>query len=260
MYSNYLEEIIGAAYKHKIPVVFRTTGTINNDIVALNYSWLSKVSLFIHHSKKNAVQLAKICNINFTVIDQCAYAESDLLKIKVKGSISRFFTLSRLSAEKQVHNVINAFNKVCAESDFLYIFGDGLERKKLESLAKGNSRIEFKGQIACNEVINAFKENDCFIISSSEEAGPLTGIEAMASGKILISTRVGAMNERLPAYKFWYDGSEKGLEEQLKLVKTLNNTEAIELSRQLRARYRDKYSIKQVSEDYMNSIAMFLKR
>jgi len=62
--------------------------------------------------------------------------------------------------------------------------------KNLRSLAKNNPNIVFKGQLGNSKTHQAFRDNDCLIISSSEEAGPLTGIESMAAGKIMISTRV----------------------------------------------------------------------
>jgi hypothetical protein len=38
---------------------------------------------------------------------------------------------------------------------------------------------------------------DCLIIASPKETGPLTGVEAMASGKLIPTTPVGAMKWRI---------------------------------------------------------------
>lgn len=259
VYSNYLDDIIDIATLHKIPVIFRTTGTINDDIMQLNYSWLNKVGLFVHHSEKNAAQLSGVCNRPYVVIDQCAYNEEELLNLQTSDKINRFFVLSRLSSEKQVHLVIKAFKNVCSESDFLHIFGDGPKRTYLESLANNYNQIKFEGQVSHQQIPQkVFGKNDCLIIASSEEAGPLTGIEAMASGTLLISTKVGAMNERLPEYKFWYDGSQKGLEEQILKIKELTKNEIVALNSDFRNSYLEKYSVAKLTEAYLSCVTNVL--
>lgn len=256
--SNYLEEIINTADINKIPILFRTTGTINKDMPKFN--WLEKVSLFIHHSQKNAKQLNNLGKLNYVIIDQCAFLEDKLLQINIKPKlITNFFVLSRLSKEKKIDIVINTFNQMNSKSDFLYIFGDGPEKKYLKTLALNNLNIVFRGHIQNYDIPIVYKENDCLIISSSEEAGPLTGIEAMASGKIIISTKVGAMTERLTNYNFWYDGTQIELEKLIKKVKLLRNNDVAIISKQMRKQYNLNYSKAKVSKKYLSNVSRFVK-
>lgn len=259
IFSNYLEKIIDTCYTKNIPVVFRTTGTIYEDIKKLKFKWISKVNLFIHNSERNARQLFLFEKVEYRVIDQCAFIEKDLLALPIEYKGGNFFVLSRLSPEKQVDKVIKAFKEICDESDFLYIFGSGPEMNTLKMLAKDNKNIIFKGHISHKEVVKAFSYNDCLIISSLEEAGPLTGVEAMAAAKLIISTKVGAMPERLIDYQFWYDGSQKELSERMRAVKALPYNEIIKIERKLRENYLKSYSVKSISQQYLNCFESFLK-
>lgn len=258
VYSNYIKFIVETSKDHKIPVIFRTTGTINENIGKLNFTWINNVSLFIHHSKSNANRLDNFFKNKFILIDQCAFNEDKLLNIEISNQpISNFFTLSRLSKEKQLDVVINAFNTLNNKSDILYIFGEGPELENLRSLAKNNPNIVFNGQLVNNKTHHAFRDNDCLIISSSEEAGPLTGIEAMAAGKILISTRVGAMSERISNYKHWYDGTKEELIKEIQNIKTLQINDIINERQQLREIYKENHTIEVVSGKYLNGVSMF---
>jgi len=256
--SNYLKSIIDFAHLKNIPVLFRTTGTIDN-----NYSnhlnskliWLEKVTAFIHHSKTNAMKLSSMQNYIYEVIDQCAYNEKELLACSNKKSeISNFFVLSRLSREKQVDRVIKAFNTIGQPTDYLHIYGTGAELVYLKQLAKNNSNVIFYGHISHAQSHELFYKYDCLIISSSEEAGPLTGVEAMAGGMPLISTKVGAMPERLLNYEFWYDGSQEQLELKMQKIKELSSSAVTSISKNVRQRYIEEYSIEAIKNKYRNLV------
>ena len=253
--SNYVKQLIEFTSKYNKPIIFRTTGTIKiNPEQLKQYGWCSKVSLFLHHSEANAQNLYKYINAPYQIIDQCAIHENELLKISKKiNKIYNFLVLSRLAPEKQIDTVINAFNKISEKEDRLFIYGKGEEEEKLKKIANQDN-IEFKGVIANKELYKVFTNLDCLIISSSEEAGPLSAIESMASGVLIISTKVGAMTERLNNYDFWYDGSEEDLQRVLKNVKQLSTEEVEKRSEMLKNRYIEKYSLNKLSKEYLRIV------
>ena len=168
--------------------------------------------------------------------------------------------LSRLTEEQQVNQVIKAFINVSEATDTLNIYGDGTELKKLICLAKKRNNIFFHGHIDHGNSHKIFKENDCLVISSSEEAGPLTGIEAMAAGLPIVSSKVGAMFERLPNYDFWYDGTQIDLEMKLNRIKIASVDQLELLSIKIRERYLEKYAQKTLKKQYLNSVKKVVLR
>jgi glycosyltransferase involved in cell wall biosynthesis len=254
-----IPEIITISKAFDKLILFRTTGTIRNNMVS-NTAIFKLVTVFIHHSIHNANNFE---NYYFKhaqgLIDQCAFNEINFLKIPLKESkIKNFIVLSRLSKEKQVDIVIKAFDTVSEEGDCLYIYGDGQEKENLKIL-NYKSTIIFKGFVKQTDLPTIFNESDCLIVSSSEEAGPLTGLEAMASGVLIISTRVGAMEERLGNDCFWYDGTQKDLEKKFKEVKELSNEEVHELSKKVRERYLKSYRIATIERKYLEVVDAYIK-
>jgi len=239
--GSYMKEAIQIASQHKIPIIFRVTGHIQPQFLTTeNKIWLSLVNCFIHHSDSNKNQVVKYLNdSNHVVIDQNAYNEKRFLDIPaIQTKITRFFTISRLHKLKGVDLVIQAFIKSTIPDKMLYIYGDGPELSNLKAQAKGYDNIVFYGDIAFEDIHQAYADNHCLIISSALEAGPYTGVEAMAAGRSIISTRVGAMESRLTAaYPHFYDGTVEKLEQTMLQV----HEQSIETTQSLIQEFRKKY-------------------
>ncbi|MEI6864476.1 glycosyltransferase [Flavicella sp.] len=250
--SSYMKDIINIAKFYNKKILFRTTGTIKERTFE-DFEFLKKVDIFIHHSLNNVNNFEKFYyKHTYKIIDQCSFIEKKLLRNSPKkGRIKKFLVLSRLSEEKGIENVIESFN-CCTNKELLLICGDGVLEKKLKLKAKNNPRIIFKGFVSQDELPDVFKEIDCLIISSTEEAGPITGIEAMASGALIISTRVGAMKERLDKDCFWYDGSLKDLEKKIIETKNLDIIKVNELSISIKNRYLNYNSKDIISGKYLD--------
>ncbi|MEE9409084.1 MAG: glycosyltransferase [Polaribacter sp.] len=251
--SNYIEEIILIAKKNKKTIIFRTTGNISKN---LEPTYLKYVDLFIHHSLKNAKKLNK--NYNFKVIDQCAFNEENFLKIPdLNTKVNNFMTVSRIEKNKNIDIVINAFIKSADINDKLYVVGNGpdLEKTIIETKDK---RIIFTGFIHNNELQEIYKICQCFIISYYKlEAGPLTGIEAMAAGKIIISSKTGAMTERIIGeHVFWHNNTIDVLSEKINKVKMLNVNEVTEISKINRDRYISEYSKEKIRQKYLDAVSL----
>lgn len=251
--SNFMKEAVEFSYAKNKKVFFRTTGKIHQGhLKDNNADWFNKVTTFIHHSKKNRERLFEYTGMNnHAVVDQNAYFENRLLDIPVPiKPVKRYFTLSRLHPSKQIDVVIKAFMKEADEEDQLTIYGSGTDQKRLETQAFKQPNIHFEGPVDFQEIPRVFRENDCLIISSQYEAGPYTGVESMAAATPIISTRVGAMEERLEGYTYFYDGSSRDLAKMIRKMKSLYSGDVQSIGSNLRARYLENYSEEQIRKRY----------
>ncbi|WP_264566713.1 glycosyltransferase family 4 protein [Flavobacterium sp. N3904] len=240
-------------------ILFRTTGTITFS----DYDFIESVDCFIHHSQNNAKQIENKRKHKFVIIDQCAYNEIDLLQIPlVNHEVKKFLTLARLEKEKNVDEVIKAFLKVKGDDDVLYVVGDGTEIQNLKKIAKNEKSVIFTGFIKNHDLHQYFSEVDCIIIPYYKfETGPLTGIEAMASARIIISARTGAMPERMKGTmnNFWFDYNNfESFKKVFLEVKSLNEIQINEISKNLKEKYKMEYCLSKIGNDYLKVVSKFL--
>lgn len=248
--SSYLNAVIAFSKKYDVKVVFRTTGQIKD--IAFNY--LNDVDLFIHHSESNA---EKIKLDNYEIIDQCSFIEDKLLALVNTNSNNKFLLLGRLSKEKGFEEAIDFFIKCKTPTDQLTIVGEGELKEKLQLKYADIGQINFTGFIKSENVDLIFDKIDCLIIPSFEESGPLVGIEAMAAGKPIISTKVGAMEERLTdtSNNFWFDIQDYySFEKEFDRFKNLDNQSLSEINQSLKNKYKKRYAIESISMQYLKSI------
>lgn len=105
------------------------------------------------------------------------------------------FTVSRLDKAKRIHLLIEAFKRVNTQRKF-YIAGTGPDEEELKELAGDDRRIVFLGRQTDQEII-AYYSRALFVpfIPYDEDYGLIT-IEAMMSGKaVLTTTDAGGVNE-----------------------------------------------------------------
>ncbi len=258
LHSQQIKTLALSAEEAQIPTIFRTTGTIDLDAVK-QPEWLEHITYFIHHSETNAAHLGRLKNPFYSVIDQCAFLEAKLLKLPlVSERITSFLCLGRLDENKNIASAIEAFQKIEGPNLRLSIVGNGHEKKKLHEMASTDNRITFKANIKHDAIVDCYGDHDCLIIASHQESGPLTAIEAMAAGRVIISTQVGAMPARLPDHPFWFDGTSESL--QLVMEKAMQQTpEQIKtLARKGRERYRSSFSEAEIKKQYVAVLESFV--
>jgi len=98
--------------------------------------------------------------------------------------------LGRLSSEKGQEYLIEAFKKVSSEIEkvSLLLVGEGIDRAKLEALAKDNSRIHFFG--FTRKPINILKAADLLVLPSLSEGMPNVVLEAFAAKVPVVASSV----------------------------------------------------------------------
>lgn len=251
--SKYLSLIIDTATDSGIPIGFRITGTIFYVPEELK-DRIKLIQRYCYHSLLNKANLdVAFPRQSYSIIDQYAFLEEQLLKIPVGNTtVMTFGFLGRLSPEKGVDLLLDTF---IATGDSLIIAGSGPMEDKVKQVSETYSHINFIGYVGENELINFFKTIDCLIICSSEEAGPLVGLEAMAAGTPIISTRVGAMMDRVENIKkiSWMETySAMALQHSITEIKELNASEITELGSTLREQYLKRYSKKKIQQEYLD--------
>lgn len=256
--TKFLKEIVLYCQENNIPCIVRTTGTIR-DVPAKDFDFLKKVSLFVHHSEANANNLNKQLYLPYAVIDQCALTESYLLENKVMPKKPyRFGYLGRLSAEKGIVPIAHFFSS----TDFPFVIaGDGPQKEEVLDIIKGKADCSYLGLVSNENIHHFFEQIDVLVIPSFEETGPLVGLEAMAAGKIIISTDVGAMSSRLKGINsFWFDiHNIETLNSQINKIQQMKVNELKDCCEKNRERYLEKYQQKIIQEQYESVIEQFVK-
>ena len=107
----------------------------------------------------------------------------------------RFFSLALLTHNKGMDVLINSFAKAFKDKDVeLVIGGEGEQKGALLSLTKQlglESQVVFLGALNRSQVIQQMHECKAFVLASRFETFGVVLIEALASGKPIISTQSG---------------------------------------------------------------------
>lgn len=118
-------------------------------------------------------------------------------KYELKEECRTVLNLGRLDPEKNVGAVIEAF--LAAEQKMpniqLVIVGDGVDRPRLEKIAKKSANIHFLGRIMPPDLYEIYKLGDVFATASEIETQGIVLIEAAATGLPLIAVDKGAVSE-----------------------------------------------------------------
>jgi glycosyltransferase involved in cell wall biosynthesis len=248
--STFSELIVTRCKELNIPTLFRTTGTINetNDV-----RYLNDVSCFVHHSKSNALRLDS-SKTNYCIIDQCSLNEK-LLNLPIEtGTSLRFGFLGRFSEEKGIMDLIDYVIK-CNDL-ILYLVGDGEQKADVLRKIENVNTIRYLGVLNNEDLEMFFEKIDVLIIPSKEETGPLVGLEAMAAGKIIMSTKVGAMMERLEntENQFWFENTEASFVREINKLSVLSEKQLSKIKTKNRERYLERYSKEVISSSYLELV------
>ncbi|KAA3622548.1 MAG: glycosyltransferase [Flavobacterium sp.] len=253
--TMYVREFLAHARELNKPIVIRVTGTVYSmsETAAQHFN---EVDLFLMHSKRNSEALKKFVTAPVRVIDQTSLWEENLLQLPIVSSdIRTFGFLGRISEEKGILELIDLFTHF---PEFkLEIAGEGPLIKDVLRRCEDYDHIIYNGIYKANEVEGFYERIDCLVICSHEESGPLVGLEAMAAGKLILSTDVGAMKERLQGTgnDFWFDLLDTtSFGEQLNRIIALNPRELEEIRTNNRKRYLEAYQLEKIAGQYKDCV------
>jgi len=251
--SLHLDKVIAICKALNKPIILRTTGTIILKNIDLDK--IKNASLLLFHSQQNANILLSKLKMPYQIIDQCTLQENKLLKLPINISKPlKFGYLGRLSEEKGILELVDYFSN----SEHIFsVAGDGpLKTKVTEAIDKSNNCSYF-GFIQSKEISDFLKTIDVLIISSYEESGPLVGLEALASGKIVVSTKVGAMPQRLQNTKnqFWFEITNiSTLQKCIERLINLSVDEIQSIGDDNRKNYINNYAYQIIKEQYLSVV------
>ena len=253
--TKWLEEVIVFCNEFKKNIIIRTTGTIKYIPESIN-SLLSHVEIILVHSNINRQVLLSFIKKNVIIIDQTTLLEKELLAIEINKTSKQltYGYLGRFSKEKGTLEMLNVFVNLRRK---IIVAGSGTLLIEVKKLSKNNKHIEYIGELSGPEIVEFYKQIDVLVIPSFEESGPLVGVEAMSAGKLILSTRVGAMMDRLEKTdnQFWFDiNDEKTLIEQIKNIDSLNIDVLKQIRNKNRVIYKQKYSRKVIAKQYLSIV------
>lgn len=104
--------------------------------------------------------------------------------------------VGRLAPEKGLTYILRAAKEIVGEFPLaeFHLVGDGPDRQALESLTDAlHIRDKVSFHEYCTEMPAVYSEMDLFVLPSTSEGMPLALLEAMAAGKPVVVSRVGAI-------------------------------------------------------------------
>jgi glycosyltransferase involved in cell wall biosynthesis len=253
--NGFLQEICEYSAKKNKTFLLRTTGTITTIAQYLNRI-LPQMDAVLVHSRANAERIKSSSTKNIHVIDQTTLSEEKLLKLPIVAKKQLVYGyLGRFSAEKGVLELLESFYN---RSEKLMLAGSGPLFKEVE--IKCGDNVTLLGEVPQDQIQLFFKSIDVLIIPSLEEAGPLVGIEGMAGGKLIFSTVVGAMKERLSTSEndFWIgDQISDSIQELMMKIQKMDSSEIVRIRELNRKIYLENHCIEKVSKQYVQLINSF---
>jgi len=158
---------------------------------------LVKEELVKYGIKQNKIQIINN-GVNLNEYESQAWVDKNLLRnqLGVPKECTIVGCVGRLSPEKGFENFIRAAKIVVHEypKTCFLIIGEGPEKENLHglSLSLGIAENTFFAGLR-KDVATLYKIMDVFVITSLYEGLPMVLLEAMASKKPIVSTRVGAI-------------------------------------------------------------------
>lgn len=255
---TFLPNMIAFCKQNSLACIVRTTRSIFELPKSLLEN-LKSVSLFVHHSKSNAQNLMHQMEHTYKIVDQGASSEKKLLSLKVDtGNIIKYGFLGRFSESKQTIPLVNFFKDY---KGLLYLGGDGKFKNYIVELSEKVNNIKYLGYFNYSNIQDFFEKIDVLIIPSLEESGPLVGVEAMAAGKVIISTKVGAMNERLGSSQgvYWLEKDLSNLEGIISELDNMSTSRINQLKNNNRSIYLENYTLRNIQNQYLDISREYIK-
>lgn len=251
---NYIYVLTSSSQKYYFPIfrnfdlakcLIKYTMFDEQDIDLVNGADLKAVKWNIVMSGRHRNLLNSILNCNNIFVQDIIIAnEKRLLKLHSNRSFT-FGLLSRFSREKRIEIAIFLIHQLTL-SGFkpnLIIQGNGDEiyvqelGKLVEDYGLENQITLIKKNVLPSNTHIFYRNISFFLIPSKFETGPLTGLEAMASGVPVLSFDVGAMKERIGEHENLIVDNFDDMVRVAKSLIQLNEKEYRELADSIRQTY-----------------------
>jgi glycosyltransferase involved in cell wall biosynthesis len=211
-HANILGRIIGRI--NRVPVIISSERCLdlerrgfNNLLNNLTLRWCSKIvvvsdsvgKMLMARDKVPCSRIVRIYSgIEFSNYDLNIDKDSNRKELGLKSDDVVIGTIGRLRPEKGHEYLIKAIAEVLRKFPEvrLLIAGDGAEENKLKCLSDKmgiKDKVIFTG--FRNDIPEILSILDLFVLPSIEEGLPMAVLEAMASGRGIVATRIGGTEE-----------------------------------------------------------------
>ncbi len=180
-----------------------------------------RVDEFIANSETVKKRISKYYRRDSTIIYPPVEIDKFSIAEKPKDQENFFLAGSRLTPYKRLDIVIEAFKK---SGQNLKIFGDGVDRKRLEEISRGYENIEFLGRISDEDLIKMYQTCQAYIHPQIEDFG-ITVVEAMACGIPVIAFGQGGATETIKDGEtglFFYEQTPEAILEAVEKLPSYN--------------------------------------
>jgi len=174
-----------------------------------------------------------------------------------KGGITRFVTIGRLVAQKDISTQIRAISELNSNQFKLFVVGEG---KLIDRLELEVQRYHLEGQVIflgrTDRTQDVLHSSDCFILSSRYEGFGLVVLEAVLSGLPIIASSIPTNKEILGSdFRYFFEvGDHKKLAEHMQEVSKTNNYDFRKYS-EILERFSIEKSMKKIQEVYYKVLA-----
>lgn len=155
-----------------------------------------------HYMKKEILNYTDSCEIIPNIVDTKDIF--DIPKNKKKDSCFRLVSVCALRQGKRIDDTIKAMKILIKNGTIknihLDVIGEGYYQEYYKQVCtdlKMNDYVTFLGKKEKKEIAEILKHEDALVISSDIESFSISGIEALASGLPVISTKCGGPEEYL---------------------------------------------------------------
>ncbi|WP_256417660.1 glycosyltransferase [Halorubrum laminariae] len=168
-------------YVHSIPLSYRENGFLDKISRILRKPTVETANRYVANSDQTSEEiknyLGKDSEVIYPPVDTNAFSAK-----KGEG----FVTISRLTEEKGVREVVEFFN---SRDESLTVVGSGPLLEELEAISEENVRIT--GWVSEEKKKDILREGGVFVLNSGNESFGIAPIEAMASGMPVVARRGG---------------------------------------------------------------------
>jgi glycosyltransferase involved in cell wall biosynthesis len=176
----------------------------------------------------------------------------------VKGGY--YFYAGRMSDEKGVRPLLEAFESF---SGHLILAGDGPQMENYKKIAKGKNNIQFVGQLDQTRMDEHYRRCTAVVIPSLwPETSSMTALQAMANGKPVVASRVGALAEIVEDGVTGFLFEPGNVKQLTGLLKDLDSHKALaeRMGENARVETEKKYSQERQYETLMGIYEMVLRK
>jgi len=190
--------------------------------LALNYVRIwdrlaaDRVDIYVTNSKTSQKRIKKYYKRDAEII----YPSVKMSNFYISKEVGDYYLAGcRLVPYKRIDIVIAAFKKLGLK---LKIFGDGIDKGRLEEIAGDSENIEFLGRISERDKSALYSKCKAFINPQLEDFG-ITPLEAMASGRPVIALGKGGSLESIVEGKTGIFFKEETRQEIIEAVRKIDD-------------------------------------